>query len=291
MISARFMGMFAGVLCSFSAMAEAPAWEFGKASGLSGWVLNNVKEHSLGDTGVDMVSGKDCQMSVGKLNVKADEYPFVEVLMEIDKDATSQIFFATADGKLSEAASLRFKALAGGEKLYRVYCGGNALWRGVISRLRFDPTNDQGVKIKVKSIRLGGPEWMFNEDSRLSGWKANPDMKELAFTAESLTFLSGKDPHIVSPELNVSAEIFRNCEVEIKSGRDCVVQLFFAAKGQNFSEPASVRTALKASGEWQKVKLDCGANAKWLGQIARLRLDPVSVPDVTVEIKSIKLLP
>lgn len=291
MISARIMGVLAGVWCSFSAMAEAPAWEFGKASGLSGWTLAGVKEHSLVDTGVEMVSGKDCQMFVGKLNAKADEYPFVEVLMEIDKDAMAQIFFASADGKLSEAASVRFKALAGGERLYRVYCGGNPLWTGELSRLRLDPTNDQDVKIKVKSVRLSGPEWVFNEENSLSGWKANPDMRELAYTADALTFLSGKDPHIISPELNVSAEMFRSCEVEIKSDKDSLLQLFFAAKGQNFSEPASVRVALKASGEWRKVKIDCGANPQWQGRIARLRLDPVSNQDITVEIKSIKLLP
>lgn len=287
----QVLSVVAGMSIGSVLMAGASEWSFDQASGMNGWKLANMKSHTMDANGMKLVSGKDCQMIIGKLEIQAGEFPFVDVVMEMDKDNVAQLFFASTGVPFNEKGSVRAKVSGGKEQVVRFNCSANPLWTGTISGLRLDPTNKENVNIRVKSIKLSGYEWGFSAAKKLNGWKNNADMQDIAYTDDGFSFVSGKDAQMTSEALNLSADIQRKCEVVMKSDKNNTGQLFFCGKDGKLSEAKSIRFPVKASEDWATYQVDCGANALWTEQISRLRLDPVGSAGVKVEIKSIRMLP
>ncbi len=68
---------------------------------------------------------------------------------------TAQIFWRTRRLPESESASTRFPVRGDGQwHEYRIVIASNSRWRGVITRLRFDPCNQPGVNVDLDYLRL-----------------------------------------------------------------------------------------------------------------------------------------
>lgn len=290
---------FAGLACLAAATliaqnAEERQWLFKQESGLGNWKLANVKEQMVDDTGLNLVSGKDSQVTIGGLALNANDFAVIEVTMKADKDDGGQIFFAAPGKPLNEKASFRFPVKSSSEvQVYRVKCNSNPLWTGTIGTLRLDPTNQEGSSVQIKSIKLLPLTlaWDFNATTKLNGWGVNGDLKEIKYTPDAMTFTSGKDAIMTSAKLNFPAAKFQTFEVVMKADKDNDGQVFFMTATTPWSEKASIHFKVKASPEWQTYQVKCAANPLWTGTISQVRLDPTGPAGIKAEIKSIKLLP
>lgn len=285
-------------LCLVSAVAadigDDLQWTFNQNSGLNKWSVDNYKTKEVDNTGLKMVSGNDCQMAIGNLNMAAEKYSIIEITMESNQDDLGQIFFAVPGKSMNEAASLTFPVKAGSDaKVYRVNCGSNPLWTGTINAIRIDPVIKKGVKILIKEIKFVAlpTAWNFNDSNKLSGWSLINDQDGLKYSAEAVSFTSGKDCALFSPELGFQAAKFRTCEIIIKTDRNSLGRIFFATADNVFSEKTSINFNVQISSDWQTYQVNCSGNTLWAGQIVQLRLDPVIPAGVKVEIKSIRMLP
>jgi hypothetical protein len=270
-------------------------WTFNQNTGLNNWSIANIKTKEVDDTGLNMVSGNDCQMCINNLNLAAEKFSVIEITMESNQGDLGQIFFAAPGNPISEAASAAFPVKASPEAMvYRVNVGSNPLWTGTINTLRIDPVIKEGVKIRIKEIKVVAfpTAWNFNDGNKLDGWSAaNSDQEGFKYTADALSFTSGNDCMIVSPELWFPAAKFLTCEVVMKVNQNSLGQIFFATANNVFSEKTSVNFQVKASSDWQTYQVNCGGNPLWAEQIVQLRLDPVIPAGIKVEIKSIRMLP
>jgi hypothetical protein len=71
------------------------------------------------------------------------------------KSDMAQLFWSTKSAAESEAASVRFPViLDGAERVAEVELASNPRWRGVLTRLRFDPCGRAGVRVRIRSVEL-----------------------------------------------------------------------------------------------------------------------------------------
>ncbi|MST99344.1 hypothetical protein FYJ85_20160 [Victivallaceae bacterium BBE-744-WT-12] len=135
-----------------------------------------------------------------------------------------------------------------------------------------------------------GPAWNFGGSGRLSGWSPR-DMNQTRFTADAISFVSGRDSSIVSPDVMFSAAQFPICEIVMRADRKTVGELFFAAPTEVFSQQNSLPFQVEPSTEFQVYRIDCRNNPLWTGTVARLRFDPAASNGIRIQVKSIRLLP
>lgn len=66
-------------------------------------------------------------------------------------------------------------------------------------------------------------------------------------------------------------------------------QLFWSTVEQSLGEEASVQFAVPLDGRWHEYVLDLQGHPAWRGVVDRLRLDPVEVAGVKIEIDEVRL--
>lgn len=264
-------------------------WDFSKDSQTLRFV--GIKDKVQEASSLKFLTEKDSQVYLGGAAVNAADFGSIEVVMKSDKDATGQLFFAPTVKELSEKASVRFPVKASDSFVtYRIDLSGNELWTGSISCLRLDPVEKADVNVELKTVSLKAPfSWDFNAGTLLGGWTST-GASELTYTADSLSFVCGKDPILQSPALKVDASKYNAIEVVMASDKDDALQVFFGATSKDFSEKGSVRAPVKASADFQTYTLKLSSNALWTGTIGALRVDPVNKADTKIQIKSIKLV-
>ena len=129
-----------------------------------------------------------------------------------------------------------------------------------------------------------GPAWNFGGSGRLSGWSPR-DMNQTRFTADAISFVSGRDSSIVSPDVMFSAAQFPICEIMMRADRKTVGELFFAAPTEVFSQQNSLPFQVEPSTEFQVYRIDCRSNPLWTGTVARLRFDPAASNGIGIQVK------
>ena len=95
------------------------------------------------------------------MQARADQFATVVIRMKLRREDgqalqdSAQLFWSTTRLPESEATSERFPVTGDGQwHDYQIPVSQNPRWRGIITRLRLDPTNQPGVTVEVDSIRL-----------------------------------------------------------------------------------------------------------------------------------------
>ena len=137
------------------------AWDF--ATSDEGW--NNT----MGFTGVSARDGtlagrtanNDPAFFSPAMQAHADKFTSVVIRLKLQREDgqplkdKAQLFWSTSRLPESESTSERFAVIGDGQwHEYTVPVSQNRRWRGIITRLRFDPCNQPGVKVELDFVRL-----------------------------------------------------------------------------------------------------------------------------------------
>ncbi len=98
---------------------------------------------------------RDPILSAGWVEIDAKRYMTLEIRMKMSKSDQAQLFFKNGREPLSELKSVRFDVL-GDYKFhtYRVDMSTNPRWKGMITGLRFDPTNSPDTEFEIEYMRF-----------------------------------------------------------------------------------------------------------------------------------------
>ncbi len=184
----------------------------------------------------------------------------------IDPDSDS-LNFSTSDGRMYLYVS-------------RFNFGGNSLDRDL---LRFP--------IEVVGVEVDAPDWTFDGDGDAEGWAPEQDIADFAVVRGAMSLRSiGGDAVLNSPALQVPAE-FDTMRIRMKvspSSGDVAAEFFFVTGSDpDYDEAKLIIFDLVDDGEFHDYVLELSTLPEWSGTITRLRFDPVTVTDRTVEIDRI----
>ncbi len=95
------------------------------------------------------------------MHARTDQFANVVIRLELRREDgqpfqdSAQIFWCPTRLPESEPTSERFTVTGDGQwHEYQIPGSQNPRWRGILTRLRLDPTNQSGVAVEVDSIRL-----------------------------------------------------------------------------------------------------------------------------------------
>ena len=93
---------------------------------------------------------------LSEMRLRASRYRRWVVEMKLSRPGTAQLFWTTSsEPSASEAASTSVPIAADGQFHTCVFeVGKNDRWAGCITSLRFDPTDEPGVRVEIRTIRL-----------------------------------------------------------------------------------------------------------------------------------------
>jgi len=131
-------------------------WDFDEAGDLQGWggMMGLTDVRAEGGALRATTTTRDSAFSVA-CDTDAREYPYVLVTMSIDRGTGGQLFWSGDRVRESEQASIHFELVADGlPHDYLLPVGENKLWRGKVTRLRFDANDEAGAQVAIDSVRL-----------------------------------------------------------------------------------------------------------------------------------------
>ncbi len=137
-------------------------WNFEKEQALLGWRrLMNLENMTVTRSGLEFDTiTRDAALLSAPLTLMAKDYSALEVEMSVSPAASddSQVvaaFWATTASPITgqSTSTVKLKQTADMVK-YVIPLEGHPLWRGKITQLRFDPNQQGGVHVVIKSIRL-----------------------------------------------------------------------------------------------------------------------------------------
>jgi Glycosyltransferase WbsX len=137
------------------------AWDF--AEDLQGWTaMMGLGEARVAEGCLRALStSNDPAFTSPPLQLRAKEFSAVSIRMKLQPadgqsfQDSAQLFWQTRQLSESEATSLHFDVPADGQwHDHVVPVASNRRWRGIVTRLRFDPCNRPGVQVSIDSVRL-----------------------------------------------------------------------------------------------------------------------------------------
>ncbi len=135
------------------------AWDFATAREALGWKpTHDLARFGFAAEGLQTrAAGGDPYMVGPAIELEAAAAPHLEIRMRSTKGADGQVFWEAGGKSFNETASQHFAVIADGEwRTYRLDLKEHAAWRGQITRLRLDPSNQEGGEIAVVYIRALG---------------------------------------------------------------------------------------------------------------------------------------
>lgn len=132
------------------------AWQFNTDGQLEGWALSMIAPGEVkGGLLVGETVGRDPILQISGLQVDAENTRYLKIRMRNNTKDLGQVFWATTDSQVSESNSLRFEVIGDGEfHDYVIDLGKSSQWRGLVTTLRIDPTNQPGVKLAIDKIEF-----------------------------------------------------------------------------------------------------------------------------------------
>lgn len=122
--------------------------------------------------------------------------------------------------------------------------------------------------------------WSFETDEKIGLWQPqNIDLRYMVHNEGLYIRSSSHDPYIIREGFEFDAADIDQIRIHRSANPGDEFQLFWAAPGEPFSEPRSLRRQLD---DPQGVQvpvyvLDVGASEQWRGKIGRLRIDPSEI--------------
>lgn len=148
---------------------------------------------------------------------------------------------------------------------------------------------DVGLIVKQWEIK---PKfaWEFNQDGDGEGWGAMMGMSDFEVKGGVMKAdIKTNDPAFVCP-VEIDAGKYKYALIRMKLDKGNMAQLFWATDKSPESERNSIRFKTTPDNEFHDYLLDIGRVKSWRGDIIRLRLDPNSDPNSTVEVDYIGIL-
>ena len=137
-------------------IGPAHRWDFDTPGDTEGWTpLNQIVGFDVAKGALTVTpSGNDPYMSSPILGLDTGDYTRIEVRLKTQTSAVGQFFFTSSVSQgFSEVNSKRFQITPGPFRTYTVTMDQLPGWRGRLSQIRFDPT-DQTAPVTIDSIRL-----------------------------------------------------------------------------------------------------------------------------------------
>ena len=209
-----------------------------------------------------------------------------ELLLEIESgeavaDPANELLHAYPSIIDHDSLSMSFETMDGDGYLYisRFNFGGNSLDRDL---LRFP--------IAVEEVVYAGPEWTFDTDGDTEGWFPEFGIGTFETTAGNLVVESlNDDPYLVSGPTIIPASYHTMViTMRVPDGSRTVGQVFFLTDTDPlWDEAKSLVFDVISDGEFHDYELDLSTVGGWEGLITRLRIDPVAVGGLTIEIAGV----
>ncbi|MBU7004508.1 MAG: hypothetical protein HXS50_02990 [Theionarchaea archaeon] len=134
------------------------------------------------------------------------------------------------------------------------------------------------------------PNWEFNgEDSE--GW-TNTNMLEFLYVDDGVlsTGSTGADPFMVGPSIRIDGRQDAIVQIRMKTSKGGAGQVFWVTKeSPHYSESKSVSFQVAGDGTFHVYNVSIGQNPLWNGTIRQVRIDPVDVGEVDIEIDYIRI--
>ncbi|MDH7482138.1 MAG: glycoside hydrolase family 99-like domain-containing protein [Armatimonadota bacterium] len=142
-------------------------YEFAKPKPLTSWTFDGLEEvgwsasQELRDAGIENGSlvatsiGSDPAFYGPPVNIDSSKFKTLEIRMKVDRGKQAQFFWAGRGRNFNETMSIRFEIFPNGEfHVYRLNLSTLPTWRGIITGLRFDPTDAGDARIEIDYIRF-----------------------------------------------------------------------------------------------------------------------------------------
>ena len=247
----------------------------------------------------------DCRMSNYKVNFDPKNYDtFTYTYRAFDGAGKrgGELFFSHAGEKFADKRKWSLPPMVADGQWHTVSVTPDDFTSfrtgGMITSLRFDPTNAAGGKIEIKELkfekRFTPPEKIiWNKDNFALWTYSHNTKKEVIDGILTLTDIK-KDCNIGIKKLKIDPKLYNTftftyrAEGTGKGGG----QLYFAHPKQFYSDARSCRIApLTADGQWHTVSVSPKDMESWLtgGNIIQLRFDPTDSPGGKIEIKEMIL--
>jgi len=156
-------------------------WEFAKSAQALGWVAtHDLRLFETNQEGIVTGStGGDPYMVGPAIAIEAETAPYIVVRMRSSKGADAQIFWEVDGEAFNEGSSMHFAVEADNAwHTYVVAVKNSANWTGKITRVRLDPSNNEGAELAIEYIRLMGPapaklavEWLSTQAAILPEYR------------------------------------------------------------------------------------------------------------------------
>ena len=139
-----------------AAASPKTAWDLTRPADRAAWrPVANARLDDAAQTLTGAATGSDVRISGPVVRIPADAFPWLVVEMRTSKPDRPQLFWSTTTAPASESNSIRFDVPGDGQfHTHRVRLADTPHWTGLITGLRFDPTNQPGVAFALRSIRF-----------------------------------------------------------------------------------------------------------------------------------------
>jgi hypothetical protein len=136
--------------------APKSVWQFDTDGDLEGWTPNGYLQTEVKDgLLIGEATGPDSVLQGPGTRLEAEKARRVTIRMRSDTNDNAQLFWSTAVSGIRESNSLRFKVI--GDKQFHDYTldlSASPQWRGLITSLRFDPSQQTGARLAIDYIRF-----------------------------------------------------------------------------------------------------------------------------------------
>jgi hypothetical protein len=148
------LGVLLLAMAGSALAADILSWSF--AAGLQGWAPANWEQIAETPEGLRGVTRYDAQLLSPRLDIRAEDYPVLMVLLRCDRSGAGETFFAAPGQAMADDRQDIHVLTAGpGLRLYRFDLRqAKGPWAGPIERLRFDPLNLAGADVTISLIAL-----------------------------------------------------------------------------------------------------------------------------------------
>ncbi len=166
--------------------ADLRIWMFDK--GLDGWQPANWEKVEVRNGVIDGVTRFDGQLLSPVLNIRAADYAELVVRVQSDTTGGGEVFFQQYGKGLADKLKARHILPATKDfVLHRIRLTGAPGWEGRIDRIRFDPLNAAGARVRIDFIALipKGAGQLLNGGAELAadgvpiGWRAHGNARRL----------------------------------------------------------------------------------------------------------------
>ncbi|MDI9396149.1 MAG: peptidoglycan DD-metalloendopeptidase family protein [Euryarchaeota archaeon] len=266
-----------------SGSISSTQWEFNTPNDKEGWELHNIGPFSVTD-GIFRIdpNPEDYWIESQPLSVNANNYNAIMINMASNApDGVGAIYFKTSDSdSYTDDKKVEFTVNADGKfREYSIFMGENPNWKGTITGIRIDPSNEgtpDNKDIGFDFIRLTKISWEFNSPDDKEEWELH---NIGPFSVTDGIFRIDPNPGdywIESQPLAVNANNYNAIMINMASNApDGVGAIYFkTSDSDSYTDDKKVEFTVNADGKFREYSISMGENLNWKGTITGIRIDP-----------------